>query len=921
MSGAPPAQDPSSSPWHSFYALEAGLASDARLLEKTRGPELRVLFNLVSSSQSSVLYAYSGNGKSSLVNAGLIPELQKTGYAVFRTRPRPPFAADHPSEAFKQSMLREVWLPDLPDEDQALPDQIRRELALRSDTAGTRLATLLDRLAPHWGRIATPDGLRGAFVEHMRRRITLPLTEYIREAQSFLGSQTNLVFVCDQFEELFVHYSNTPELREFVAAIGSVCADAAIRAQFVFSMREDWVGSLIEFREVIPEIFSNTFKLLPLKVSAAAAVLELPLEQQKIYIDKKVVQRIIGDLSQFYQVLQRQRYSRVQFSMPLPEDPFIELPALLLIAEKLWETRLLTAQMFSMLHYESLPTLILANHEDTTGVAAASGLRAGTENSDLSPARVVLETYLSAMLARFEEGDRSDKAENAGSMTDVRIDLLYALTDQVAHRKALSRAQLASEINRLRPASICAPVSDGELDAALRPLTASRLVRAEPSFDGGRQYELAHDFLVRSVVAEWQKQDRDRITKIAIEQRDQRSMTELKRKRVSALRMSLIAPGLLILSLVVSGSWAESRRTQRTEALQRNLDLQRYYYGLEYQLRRYELPNQPINDLLGQIGKAMYAEGASGSNEETAGRYIRDNASNLAARFGGRYKVDYPSRLVFPSVEPFTLPYEGGETMSIAIATGLCCLLVGWFAGIRTLVVGSGIQVLGSTVIWFATSSGMNWDGQWGWRMALAFCTVVMGLAAIGCALLDMFPGSGRVRRVRMFSADAMDGLWFVAIFSAVSPFGIGVLPQSLDLQMPLPWSMVSISLIWMVFMTFIARSPASGWRLADMQPVISPGVSGLARTALRQLLYAALYCGTALAALNLVPEWTYDRFGKPVTQLVVIFGSILVASGAQYLFREPSLIDMTLGITYTDRPSSPSLFNRIAQIARSRRA
>src|SRR5262252_7230033 len=96
------------SPWRFLQPLDEGSALDRRLIELTRAHELQILSSIVSFSRVSLLYAQSGNGKSSLLNAGLIPKLREEGYPVFRCRPRPAWEQGDPIRAVKLGILREL---------------------------------------------------------------------------------------------------------------------------------------------------------------------------------------------------------------------------------------------------------------------------------------------------------------------------------------------------------------------------------------------------------------------------------------------------------------------------------------------------------------------------------------------------------------------------------------------------------------------------------------------------------------------------------------------------------------------------------------------------------------------------------------------------------------------------------------------
>lgn len=106
-----PAAGTAGNPWRFLTALDGTSEIDRQLVQVTRRDEVQLISHMVAAARVSVLYSFSGNGKSSIVNAGLIPFLTTNRYAVFRVRPRPPWSIDRPTQAFKESILRDVNLP------------------------------------------------------------------------------------------------------------------------------------------------------------------------------------------------------------------------------------------------------------------------------------------------------------------------------------------------------------------------------------------------------------------------------------------------------------------------------------------------------------------------------------------------------------------------------------------------------------------------------------------------------------------------------------------------------------------------------------------------------------------------------------------------------------------------------------------
>lgn len=341
------------SPWRFLTALDGSRELDREIIRQTRSQELDLVNHMIMAGKTSILYAASGNGKTSLLNAGVIPNFVSLGYAVFRTRPRPPLSVSDPIRAFEQCMIEEQWLPDADSDSVSTLEQTRKELEQLASKDDSPLQGLLVQLEAHLERLQqTPSARAADFRAFMRAKSgSGSLVSFLKSVQSFLGSATRLLIICDQFEELFVHYWGTPTMYEYVSQIGDVVKAKDIKAQLLFSMREDWVGSMIEFRTVIPDVFACYYKLPPIKRTCALPALQLPLGTTQYRISDDVGNRILVDLSRCFpppgQVTDAQRHGN-------RESPYIELPALQIVAEALWNTRDDRPEAFTAEHYQWL---------------------------------------------------------------------------------------------------------------------------------------------------------------------------------------------------------------------------------------------------------------------------------------------------------------------------------------------------------------------------------------------------------------------------------------------------------------------------------------------------------------------------------------------------------------------------------------
>jgi uncharacterized RDD family membrane protein YckC len=534
MNAEPPRPEPTDergeepvSPWRFLTPLDAAEGIDRELVEVTRQEELLILADMIATSRTSLLYAFSGNGKSSLINAGIVPLFKRRGYAVFKTRPRPPWSAHDPARAFKDCLLRSLELPLVSQTDLIKLRGVRERLGTASDPEARDLVNALGSLEARLARLQAASSNTDEIAAYLEAKLDEPLVRFVAEIQALLGPETRLLFICDQFEELFVHYQGTPQLDEFVEQLGEVWADPSLKVHFLFSMREDWVGSMIAFREVIPDVFTNYYRLDPLRRSRAETVLTLPLRRLGRSWGEGAVERILDDLVHAYSANQTDRYNDISLAPSPGKDSFLELPALQVVAEEMWRTHGGQKSPFSVEHYESL-----------------------------EGAGKVLDRYLADQLAELS---REEAAEDF--LDALRIDCLYCLTDRVRHRRASLEKALLRESAALIPAELNVDpvVTPERVSSALAPLEKRRLVHSHPAPDGQRQYELAHDFAVRSVVRLWKDLDRKRTENVALlrheRERKETRYADLAARERWALKFLQWAPlfgmALLIASFVL----------------------------------------------------------------------------------------------------------------------------------------------------------------------------------------------------------------------------------------------------------------------------------------------------------------------------------------------------------------------------------
>lgn len=209
-----------------------------------READKAILVDKILGNRLTLLFAASGVGKSSLLQAAVIPHLKADNGENLSVVCN----IDWVSEPLGR--LREVILAAL-HEDGTLPADAHAE-------AGT-LAELLE--------------FCGLFV------------------------RPPLVLILDQFEEFFRYQRHNTAFRPFIEQLAEVITDAALPVSVVISMREDFAMELNAFKPQLPTLlFENYYRLEKLNRKAATQAILDPVRQVGCDYEPALLQRLLDDL-------------------------------------------------------------------------------------------------------------------------------------------------------------------------------------------------------------------------------------------------------------------------------------------------------------------------------------------------------------------------------------------------------------------------------------------------------------------------------------------------------------------------------------------------------------------------------------------------------------------------------------------------
>ena len=198
--------------------------------------EAPALQRQIMAHKLTVLYGASGVGKTSLIQAGVIPRLHEDGYVTFYVR-----SLEDPAQAIKVEALRLARGP---------------EAQLDEEARGTALPPFLRQVLPH---------------------------------------ETRLVVFLDQFEEFFIRLGDGVR-RAFIEELAACLEDDALEMRAVLSLRDDYFVRLDEFLERWPKVFGNCFRLRNLDEDKARLAIFMPAQQFGLSYEDELLRQLLADL-------------------------------------------------------------------------------------------------------------------------------------------------------------------------------------------------------------------------------------------------------------------------------------------------------------------------------------------------------------------------------------------------------------------------------------------------------------------------------------------------------------------------------------------------------------------------------------------------------------------------------------------------
>jgi WD40 repeat protein len=303
-----------------------------------RDREVQKLLDLLIAERIVLLYSPSGAGKSSLINAALIPRLQAED---FRVLPAVRVNTEVPPELVQQNgHINRYVLSALLSLEEGLPREQQKPL---------------EELA----RMSVNDYLQQALGRGAQTT-----------AEQSQSQTTAEVLIFDQFEEIItIDPANTIDRVEFFKQLGDALRDRSRWA--LFAMREDFIATLDPYVRNLPTRLHNTFRLDLLGPESARTAMQKPARQVRVDFTDEAALKLTDDL-------RRVRVQRPDGTFAEQPGQHIEPVQLQVVCYRLWEQlprEAIAIQVTDVASVGDVDT-VLANYytDSVTTTAQATGV-------------------------------------------------------------------------------------------------------------------------------------------------------------------------------------------------------------------------------------------------------------------------------------------------------------------------------------------------------------------------------------------------------------------------------------------------------------------------------------------------------------------------------------------------------------------
>jgi hypothetical protein len=157
-------------------------------------------------------------------------------------------------------------------------------------------------------------------------------------------SDAYLLVILDQFEEYFLYHADDTGSGTFADELPSAMAQPDLQVGFLIAIREDAVAKLDRFKTRIPSLFDTFIRVDHLDPESARAAILRPVEEYnarvtsdfRVFVDPDLIDAVLTQVRTGQIVLEQAGHGTVQRGSGVRAGDRIETPYLQLVMARLW---------------------------------------------------------------------------------------------------------------------------------------------------------------------------------------------------------------------------------------------------------------------------------------------------------------------------------------------------------------------------------------------------------------------------------------------------------------------------------------------------------------------------------------------------------------------------------------------------------
>lgn len=359
-----------------------------------RDRDLFLMKDRILSSRTTLLFAGSGVGKTSFLNAKIIPALQERYHVIWHNRWT---GADESNgdenwddrTPFKPWPPRAFW--------RWLVETLRNFSSRRKKTPESQVPSKTtasesdDKVAAEVHR-AIAQSLRGS---GDRTSLANALSVFKKKPDGESANQQHCVLILDQFEEVFQYHAFEEYFETFIAGVCEIINNTDYNVRIVFSMREEFLGELSVFDNRIKDLFNNYYRLRYPEIAEARDIISQTCKFAETAVDQTNLASLVIDLSKIPKAFADHKHAVDQgvAETRFLRRNFVPPPYLQIVCDRLWKEQ-----------YETPPPATAATNGDagnTTAGAFLEHYRTGSDsaNGNESDAQRVVRSFCEEKLS------------------------------------------------------------------------------------------------------------------------------------------------------------------------------------------------------------------------------------------------------------------------------------------------------------------------------------------------------------------------------------------------------------------------------------------------------------------------------------------------------------------------------------------